>query len=461
MEIAWPSRSSGWPTTPCGARCGRRRRGTASEAGQKAAARQAHRDAVASFEQALAALARLPQTSDRQGTGHRPPVGHSEPRSCLSETSRVFRVTSGRRSPSPRPSATRCRQAAIAVSLAHCLWATGTDRARLRGGTACSRARHPALAISVWQRSARFVLGEIHIRSATTSRQSRTSWSTSRWNRSTRPGAGRRTAAWHVSVVSRGCSLRRWPRSVGSRRRLRAAPRPWRSLRRPTTHSASPMPLPGLGSPSCGKATLEQAIPLLERACELSRSLSFHWMSSACSMPLGAAYALSGRSAEAVLVAGGCRMDPAPASNHWTSGRELAPQRSHGRGRRPRPAGARARTRAQERGQEAWALRILGEIAAGREPPDPRHADGHYREALALAGELGMRPLVAHCHLGLGKLYRRTGQRERGAGAPHHRDDDVPRDGHAVLAGAGGSGDEGAGVMQRPLARHPDAGECP
>ncbi len=37
----------------------------------------------------------------------------------------------------------------------------------------------------------------------------------------------------------------------------------------------------------------------------------------------------------------------------------------------------------------------------------------HYREALTLAGELGMRPLVAHCHLGLGKLYRRTGKPEQ------------------------------------------------
>ena len=36
-------------------------------------------------------------------------------------------------------------------------------------------------------------------------------------------------------------------------------------------------------------------------------------------------------------------------------------------------------------------------------------AEAHYGEALALATELGMRPLVAHCHLGLGKLYRRTG----------------------------------------------------
>ena len=55
-------------------------------------------------------------------------------------------------------------------------------------------------------------------------------------------------------------------------------------------------------------------------------------------------------------------------------------------------------------------LRLLGEVTARRDPP--KHADGHYRDALTLAEELGMRPLVAHCHLGLGKLYRRTGERE-------------------------------------------------
>ena len=74
----------------------------------------------------------------------------------------------------------------------------------------------------------------------------------------------------------------------------------------------------------------------------------------------------------------------------------------------------RALTFARERGQrgyEAWALRLLGEVTARRDPPE--HADGHYRDALALAEELGMRPLVAHCHLGLGKLYRRTGKREQ------------------------------------------------
>ncbi len=62
----------------------------------------------------------------------------------------------------------------------------------------------------------------------------------------------------------------------------------------------------------------------------------------------------------------------------------------------------------KERGYQAWAFRLLGEIASHQDPPEVKKADGHYHQAMALANELGMRPLVAHCHLGLGKLYRRT-----------------------------------------------------
>ena len=40
----------------------------------------------------------------------------------------------------------------------------------------------------------------------------------------------------------------------------------------------------------------------------------------------------------------------------------------------------------------------------------PAGAEPHYRKALSLAGELGMRPLLARCHLGLGQLLARTGQ---------------------------------------------------
>src|SRR5262249_19072733 len=67
----------------------------------------------------------------------------------------------------------------------------------------------------------------------------------------------------------------------------------------------------------------------------------------------------------------------------------------------------------QERGHEAYALRLLGDIAARCDPPEVEEADASYRQALALADELGMRPLLAHCHLGLGSLYARTGQREQ------------------------------------------------
>src|SRR5262249_20350202 len=65
------------------------------------------------------------------------------------------------------------------------------------------------------------------------------------------------------------------------------------------------------------------------------------------------------------------------------------------------------------RGYQAHAFRLLGEVARRREPPDVDQAAAHYRQALALAEELDMRPLQAHCHLGLGTLYARTGQRQQ------------------------------------------------
>jgi tetratricopeptide (TPR) repeat protein len=65
------------------------------------------------------------------------------------------------------------------------------------------------------------------------------------------------------------------------------------------------------------------------------------------------------------------------------------------------------------RNAAAYALRLLGDIAARCEPPEAAQAEAHYRHALALAEELGMRPLQAHCHLGLGTLCVKTGQREQ------------------------------------------------
>jgi hypothetical protein len=64
----------------------------------------------------------------------------------------------------------------------------------------------------------------------------------------------------------------------------------------------------------------------------------------------------------------------------------------------------------QERGAEAWTLRLLGDIATHRDPPEADLAKNYYQWALILAEGLSMRPLQAHYHLGLGTLYGQTGQ---------------------------------------------------
>jgi len=60
----------------------------------------------------------------------------------------------------------------------------------------------------------------------------------------------------------------------------------------------------------------------------------------------------------------------------------------------------------------AYAQHLFGDLANHPDRSDPERSEAHYRAALALAGPRGMRPLVAHCHLGLGQLYRRTGRRQ-------------------------------------------------
>ncbi len=68
----------------------------------------------------------------------------------------------------------------------------------------------------------------------------------------------------------------------------------------------------------------------------------------------------------------------------------------------------------KERGHEAWVHRLLGEIASHGSSSNPEQAEGYYQHAIQLAGELGMRPLLALSHLGLGRSYQRAGQRQKG-----------------------------------------------
>ena len=65
--------------------------------------------------------------------------------------------------------------------------------------------------------------------------------------------------------------------------------------------------------------------------------------------------------------------------------------------------------RSKARNIEALALRLLGAINTTAKSPQIDKAKNCYVEALAIAEEFGLRPLIAHCHVGLGKLYRQTG----------------------------------------------------
>jgi class 3 adenylate cyclase/tetratricopeptide (TPR) repeat protein len=176
----------------------------------------------------------------------------------------------------------------------------------------------------------------------------------------------------------------------------------------------------GRGMASLVQGDLHGARPLLERAVGLCQEadlpLYFPWVAE----PPGVAFTLAGRVGEAVplltraveqcrvlnMLVMEARCHLALAEAQLRAG---CPQQAHAVAER---ALTLARER-QERGHEAYAWRLLGEIAAQREPPGVESTAAAYQQALALAETLGMRPLQAHCRRGLGTLYAKIGYREQ------------------------------------------------
>src|SRR5262245_28325501 len=165
----------------------------------------------------------------------------------------------------------------------------------------------------------------------------------------------------------------------------------------------------------CGvKGDLEEATRLLERGHAICREWDVGVTAPVLAWNLGWVYALSLRVEDglALIRAGLAGMERLGFRVYEALGQAQLAE-SLVVGNRLDEAG-RAATRALElsrtRGQrafEASALRILGEINARRDPPDADAAEAHYLRALALADDLGMRPLAAHCHRGLGRLQQR------------------------------------------------------
>jgi tetratricopeptide (TPR) repeat protein len=167
-----------------------------------------------------------------------------------------------------------------------------------------------------------------------------------------------------------------------------------------------------LGSLHVIKGDLHRAIPLLERSVALARTWSRVGWSTAGF--LGLAYARSGRCEEAFRLFEEALETSREAMDDVRSSRFRQLGEIHLLAGHPAEAFENARQaldlarERKQRGFEALALRLLGEVMAHRDRFRPSEAEEHSRQAEALADELGMRPLIAQCHLDLGRLFHRT-----------------------------------------------------
>ena len=178
----------------------------------------------------------------------------------------------------------------------------------------------------------------------------------------------------------------------------------------------------GLGGTLVRRGQMEEARPALERGIALCGDMPAFYPPFAGD--LAVVYALTGRTGEALELADrGVRQALsmqrlgrlALITTHFGEVRLLAGQvaAAAAEGRR---ALALAESH-KERGNQVYALRLLALAAGEASPPEIDEARARYGAALALAGELGMRPLAARCHLGLGRLARRAGD---ASGAEKH-----------------------------------------
>jgi tetratricopeptide (TPR) repeat protein len=137
-----------------------------------------------------------------------------------------------------------------------------------------------------------------------------------------------------------------------------------------------PIPLSLLGLAFVRMGHVHEGLRLLEDGVAVSRELGIRAYLAAWLVNLAEGYLLDGQHPQALEAA-----------------REaLDMAREHG-----------------ERGHEAQALQVLGDIAARGTSPNPEEARARYEEALRLAEALGLRPLVASCVLSLGALAARLG----------------------------------------------------
>jgi class 3 adenylate cyclase/tetratricopeptide (TPR) repeat protein len=165
------------------------------------------------------------------------------------------------------------------------------------------------------------------------------------------------------------------------------------------------------------KGELDRAIAAFDQSMKICKEGEIRALFPQIESCLGFAYALTGRQDQALKLLE--EADSESVSIGRVAGRSLRIA-WHGechllfdrrdQARQLADAALKLSTRHGEQGHRAWALRLRGMLAACLNPPDFREAENDYTSALALAQDLGMRPLEGHCHLGLGHGYRQNGQ---------------------------------------------------
>ena len=176
--------------------------------------------------------------------------------------------------------------------------------------------------------------------------------------------------------------------------------------------------LSGFGSVSLAQGNVSEAVAVLERAHALVRAWDHR--PSAVLARLGHALALFGRPREARELLEEVARSVTTMSSMgvgralqlaWLGEahlRERRLERLASARRRPCPWRSSTRSAVTRRGPSTCSA----PSSPGTLVPISKFTERHYRAALALADELGMRPLVAHCHLDLGKLFRNAGRPE-------------------------------------------------
>jgi class 3 adenylate cyclase/tetratricopeptide (TPR) repeat protein len=385
------------------------------QAGEKAVARSAYREAVGYFEQALSALPHLPET---RGTREQAIDLRFALRGALLPSGDFRRILVSLRETEALAEALDDprRLGRVSVSLSFHLYVMGAHDQAI---AAAQRALALATASGdvILQALANFYLG-IASRARGDYRRAIACFGQTV---ASLDGARRRERfgeAFLPAVLSRA-NLAWCHAELGTFAEGRALGDEGLQIAEAVAHSGSLIwAYYGIGLLSLRQGDLHRALPLLERAVGICQDADFPslfpWMAAA----LGAAYALCGRVADAVplltqALEQAMTMEmgvyQALCSLHLGEAHLLAGRLEEAHAL---AEGALAHARQhQERSNQAYALRLLGDIAARRDPPESERAEAHYQQDLTLAEELSMRPLQAHCHLGLGKLYATMGRR--------------------------------------------------